>query len=129
MQLTPCRWNGWSFNDPPTICGLCCVLSTLLVPLFCGFFLQKWKIFEGDMLFSLKWQLGTEIAMVVYATVLAVIHLINGYLKWPGTMLQTTCRSITVYHSFFIRFGSWMSVWISIDRFVAVVMPKKYDLR
>lgn len=104
-----------------------------LVNLFCTIFMlvfvPKWKIYEGDLMFFLRWQLWVENCIIINSVGLATWHLTNSYLNRVETMLQTTCRFIVVSQSFFLRLISWICVWISIDRFYAVAMPKKYDLR
>lgn len=121
---------GWlTFQRSAYYIWLLVLLVNLFASIFLLIFLPKWKIFDGDLMYFLRWQLWTENFIIAYSIGLAFWHLYNSLTGRPETLLQTQCRNIVVYHAFLIRMISWIEIWISVDRFIAVVMPQKYLLR
>lgn len=100
------------------------IISTLLL-----IFLQKWKIYEGDLMFFNQCLLMSEIGLQASTTLLVIYHLYNGYMTISEFIPPRKCYLISQSISLSGRMCCWNLLWISADRYVALVRPMSYNNR
>lgn len=101
----------------------------LLVTIFLLESFKKWKIYDNEVLFFMENFLLTEILLQIAHISTATYHIFNGYFGISEAMSPIKCYALSAFNSMIARIGGWMFLWISIDRYRAIVHPLEYDNR
>lgn len=120
----------WMYLQRPTMYfWITDALLNISAAIFLLCSLRKWKIYEGDVWFLTQSMLLSEILSCIYAIGIAVSKLVYSYNGWPDVVTRWKCHFSLAGHISVLTVCAWFNFWISIDRFLAIVKPKLYDLR